>query len=97
MSIEDRPILDGQEYSLRKLCGNYAKTEIGKLFLLSKLIKREIKDVSDVKISEWRIVRNWAYQDWRIGDWTVGQKFANEAIRIMEEYEVSKGQGVLNL
>jgi len=82
---------------LRKLCGNYAKTENGKLFLLSKLIKREIKDVSDVKIAEWRIIRNWAYPDWRTEDWTIGQKFANEANRVMEEYEISKGQGVLRL
>lgn len=95
MSIKERPILEGQEYSARRLLSQFAKTEKGKVFVLSKLIKREIGEIADMKVGEWEILRRWAYSRWMVGDWTIEDKFRNVASRIAEEYEVSLGQGIL--
>ena len=88
-------IKDGQKFALLRLCQKYIKGRNGRLFLVGKILKKEIQSFDDLSITDWQIIRNFAYDNWSNDDWTISNKFANLAMQISDEYEISLGQGML--
>ena len=88
-------IKEGQRFALIKLCQNYIKSRNGRLFLVSKILDKEVKSFSELSIDDWQLIRNLAYENWYQDDWTIDTRFANLAYKYAEEYELSLGQGTL--
>lgn len=89
-------IKDGQKFALIKLCQRFTPDRAGRLYLITKLVGREIMTTDDLTISDWQVIRNRAYPDWASDDWEPSEKFKTEAYNIIREYEkVVLGQGEL--
>ena len=85
-------IKEGQQFALLKLCQKFIKGRNGRLFLVGKILNKEIKSFEDLTIIDWQVIRNLAYENWT---WTISIKFANLANQLADEYEISLGQGTM--
>lgn len=54
------------------------------IFIVSKLIGRQLVGLHHITAGEWLFLRETAYPRWKQGDWTVSNVFC---IRVAEAYE----------
>lgn len=89
-------IKDGQKLALIKLCQRFTPDRGGRLYLISKLLGREITTTDGLTVSDWQIIRNQAYPNWSNDNWEAGEEFKVSAQGIIREYEREVlGQGEL--
>ena len=80
-------VTDSQKFALIKLCSQFSKLRIGRLYLLSELIGRKIETTGDVSFDEWRTIRNSAYKKWSDNDWTICDEFKSKCQSIIGKFE----------
>lgn len=87
-------ITDGQMFALNKLIERFTgKDREARLWVISKLIDREIESTADLWLAEWQTIRNWAYPDWVNDNWEVSEQFASEcAVLVLRFNEEVRGQ-----
>lgn len=80
-------VTDGQKFALNKLVDAVAKGDRNmRLYILSKLIGREVGSSAQVRLDEWRKVRNTATPAWSDNDWTVADSFTRRLGALANEY-----------
>ncbi len=80
-------IKDGQVYALNKLMRQFAgKDRAAKLYIVSKLIGREVESTKDLLRAEWNQIRDDAYPHWLDEDWTVGEPFKAKCDGLFNRY-----------
>jgi hypothetical protein len=89
----------GQLYALRELCSKAAGSSghAERVWLLSRLLGREVTTSNEVTHREWQALRDEAYPCWPENDWTMSDKFIAKGRAIMRKYAESIGQLVLPL
>lgn len=80
-------VSDGQCFALIKLMGRYSKNREERLWILSRLIDRDVESTKDVNVDEWKAIRNEAYPNWSMDDWDVSMKFHRRCVALKEKYE----------
>ncbi|MBN1964852.1 MAG: hypothetical protein JW910_09405 [Anaerolineae bacterium] len=89
----DRMITPGQRYALNKLLSEFAAGPDVHLFVISRLVEREITNTSELLLSEWQTIRNEAFPRWTANDWTISDAFRARVADLIEEYrELILGQ-----
>jgi hypothetical protein len=83
----DRDIEDGQVYALNSLIGKVATHRDMRLWIVGKLIGREIESTKDMTVSEWQQVRDEAYPNWVDDDWEACDDFMDKLNSLKREYE----------
>jgi len=63
-----QPLTPGQRGALNSLIGQYAQSRDARLWIVSRLISREIASTNEVLFSEWAAIRDAAYPGWRDSD-----------------------------
>lgn len=81
-------VTDGQKYALMKMCSNFIKIDSGKLYLISKLLERDINRFSSILYSEWKLIRDEAYPNWSDGVCDICDDFKKKCEKIVDEYEI---------
>jgi hypothetical protein len=82
------PIRPGQKFVLIKLCENFVgQDREARLFLIARLLGKEVKSTNDLTIGDWQKIRNEAYPRWCDDDWTVGNGFTKKARTIYRQYQ----------
>ncbi len=79
-------IKDGQRYALNRLVGEQAPSRGARLYVISRLIGREIGSSAEVRRAEWAAIRNEAYPHWHEDDWTVSESFRARVGGLVNEY-----------
>lgn len=86
-SAMDMQIRDGQKLALIKLCQRFTKSRHCRLWMLSKLLNKEVNSTDELYLSDWRQIRNQAYPNWPNDDWTISEEFMAEGWRLERAYE----------
>jgi len=86
MSDESK-ISDGQRFAIIKLFGKYTNERSCRLWLIGKIIGREIITTADITLSEWRKIRNEAYPNWGANDWETSDGWNRKCRELVDEYE----------
>ena len=87
--MADEPkITDGQRFAIFKLFERMKCDRGGRLWILSKLLEREVKTTADLTLNEWRTIRNSAYPNWVNNDWEISSEFWMSIREIKKQYEI---------
>ena len=86
--MKDETATDGQIFAATKLIGNLTKTRDERLYVASKLIDRDIQSFKELSKSEWRMLRDSAYDNWVGNVWEVSDKFKSKVNALRHKYEV---------
>lgn len=84
---EEQPIKDGQKLALIKLCQRFTKSRHCRLWILSKLLNKQVVSTGELFLSDWRQIRNEAYPNWHNDDWTISDEFISKGRKLQREYE----------
>ena len=85
-------IKDGQLLSLRRLVSGVTQDKPGQLFIVRKLIDREVQSLAQLTQTEWRSIRNEAFPNWRDDNWTPDPMFIIKLHGLRGQYLESIGQ-----
>lgn len=81
------PIKDGQKLALIKLCQRFTKNRHCRLWILSKLLNKQVESTENLLLSDWRQIRDEAYPSWPNDDWTISDEFMSKGRQLQREYE----------
>lgn len=92
----ENQITSGQKISVLKLCKNFTSDRECRLYILSAILGRQIFSANNLKLDDWKEIRDLAYDNWEDDDWDVSDKFYQLGNRLSMRYqEEVLGQGVL--
>ena len=80
-------ISDGQLFALNRLIGKFAPDRPKRLFVLGKLLNKEVKSSTELTLENWRYIRDKAYPAWMKDDWTINEAFTGEVRGFVKQYE----------
>ncbi len=81
-------IEDGQKYALIRLCKRFSQdSREERLFIVSKLLGKQVESFNDLMVRDWRKIRDQAYPNWPDDDWEVGDDFAVKIREIARRYQ----------
>lgn len=85
----EKPITQNQLASLNRLLGEFTKDRDCKLFVATKLVKREtpLMSTKELTVGEWGVIRDGAHPWWRDDDWDLDRHYAAKIQMLVEEYQ----------
>lgn len=85
----EKPIKTEQLTALNKMLGEFTSDRKCRLFVISKLVKREIMSTKDLTIGEWGVIRDAAHPWWRDEGFTgdLDRYFRARVQLLVEQYQ----------
>ena len=87
MAAKDNAIEAGQAIAVMRLLAPFTNKDRGcGVYIISRLIGREVQSVYGMNSQEWRKFRNEAYPYWRSDNWEVAVEFKAKIAELVGQY-----------